>query len=68
MTAAPDFTAFFEGAYQRALDTVQVPGEPDASWDRKSAYLLWLATDRGARTLDTSIELQIIRSAGSIFA
>ena len=43
MPAAPTFDEFFQGAFQRALGAVHVPGAPDASWDRKAAYLLWRA-------------------------
>lgn len=43
MPAAPTFDEFFQGAFQRALGAVQVPGAPDASWDRKAAFLLWRA-------------------------
>lgn len=39
-----DFPQFFAGDWQRLLETVQVPGMPDASWDRKAAWLYWCAT------------------------
>lgn len=50
------FIEFFAGDYKGKsrwdllLEAVEVPGMPDASWDRKAAYLLWLNTDNG-RTL-----------------
>lgn len=49
---SPDaaFIAFFAGPFQRLLEGTDVPGMAGASWDRKAAYLLWLATDKG-RTL-----------------
>lgn len=43
------FTAFFEGDFDRALRAVEIPGLETASWDRRAAYLLWQATDRGAQ-------------------
>lgn len=51
MAADPAFVAFFEGAFQRALEVTRVPGMGEASWDRRAAYLLWLATERGQRPL-----------------
>lgn len=47
MPGQPTFDEFFQGAFQRALGAVQIPGTPDASWDRKAAYLLWRATQEG---------------------
>ena len=47
----PDFIRFFSGDYRnpsawdRLLEAVEIPGMPSASWDRKAAYLLWVATD-----------------------
>lgn len=38
------FVDFFAGPFQRALEAVEIPGMPGASWDRKAAYLLWSAT------------------------
>lgn len=45
------FIAFFAGPFQRQLEAVEIPGMAGASWDRKAAYLLWVATDQG-RTLE----------------
>jgi hypothetical protein len=38
----PDFVAFFNGDWQRLLETVQIPGMNEPSWDRRAAYLLWI--------------------------
>ena len=45
-----DFERFFAGEnyqgnseWDRLLASVQVPGTPDASWDRRAAWLLWTA-------------------------
>jgi hypothetical protein len=43
------FTAFFNGEFDRALRGVVIPGMETASWDRRAAYLLWQATNRGAQ-------------------
>lgn len=45
------FADFFAGPWQRLLEGTEIPGMAGASWDRKAAYLLWLATDKG-RTLE----------------
>ena len=37
------FLSFFADEFPRRLDAVEIPGMPAASWDRKAAYLLWLA-------------------------
>ena len=47
MIADAEFLRFFEDEFQRRLEEVRVPGMPDASWDRKAAWLLWRA-ERGA--------------------
>ena len=47
MSPDPAFLEFFAGPWQRQLDAVEIPGMSGASWDRKAAYLLWLATDKG---------------------
>jgi len=47
MTPDAAFTHFFAGPFQTALERVEIPGLAGASWDRKAAYLLWLATDGG---------------------
>jgi hypothetical protein len=46
---SPDaaFLDFFAGQWQRLLETTEIPGLAGASWDRKAAYLLWQATDKG---------------------
>lgn len=41
--ANEDFEAFFRGDFQHKLQAATVPNVPSASWDRKAAYLLWLA-------------------------
>ena len=43
--SAPDpaFVTFFADEWQKLLETTQVPGMPDASWDRRAAWLLWCA-------------------------
>ena len=49
------FLRFFERAFQKRLELVEVPGMPAASWDRKAAYLLWRAEGNvapAARDLD----------------
>lgn len=35
------FEKFFAGEWQHRLEQVEIPGMPDASWDRKAAWLLW---------------------------
>ena len=50
MTETP-FAAFFAGPFQHAMERVEIPDFATASWDRKAAYLLWLATDRGRQPL-----------------
>lgn len=40
------FLRFFAGPWQAALDRIEIPGMPGASWDRKAAYLLY-ATHNG---------------------
>lgn len=47
MTTPPDFLAFFAGPFADALRAVEIPGMGTASWDRRAAWLLWLATDEG---------------------
>lgn len=46
VTDAPDpkFVSFFADEWQELLDRVKIPGMPDASWDRKAAYLFWEET------------------------
>lgn len=46
---SPDaaFLDFFAGQWQRLLETTEIPGLADASWDRKAAFLLWQATNKG---------------------
>jgi hypothetical protein len=39
----PEFAAFFAGDWQRILENVVVPGIDNPSWDRKAAYMLWVA-------------------------
>jgi len=41
------FRRFFASDFDRLLMAVEIPDMADASWDRKAAYLLWLATDDG---------------------
>lgn len=41
-----EFEKFFAGEFQRRLEQTTVPGMADASWDRKAAWLLWLAEQR----------------------
>lgn len=41
--APGSFLQFYHGDWTKQLDTVQIPGMEDASWDRKAAWLLWLA-------------------------
>lgn len=43
MKPDPTFVKFFDGKWQRRLDACRIPGMDKASWDRKAAYLLWLA-------------------------
>ena len=50
MTETP-FAAFFAGPFQHAMERVEIPDFVTASWDRKAAYLLWLATDKGQKPL-----------------
>lgn len=47
----PAFQQFFDGPWMEALRAVEIPGAPTASWDRKAAWLLWLATDEGRQPL-----------------
>lgn len=42
----PAFKAFFHGEWKELIEAVQVPGMPHASWDRKAAYLFYLAQDQ----------------------
>lgn len=37
------FTEFFAGDFQRELEACTIPGMDTPSWDRRAAYLLWLA-------------------------
>lgn len=39
----PAFLAFFDTEWRDMLHSVSIPSLPTASWDRKAAYLLWLA-------------------------
>lgn len=53
MAGKPEgFERWFAEDFQQALEAVTIPGMPDASWDRRAAYLLWLEiepTDFAAR-------------------
>lgn len=53
----PAFLAFFAGPFQDALRRVEIPGVETASWDRKAAWLLWLATDEGRSPLPVASDL-----------
>ena len=37
------FLHFYHGGWTQKLDAVEIPGMEGASWDRKAAWLLWLA-------------------------
>ncbi len=41
MSERDDFLRWFADEFQKELAGVQVPALPDASWDRKAAWLLW---------------------------
>lgn len=45
----PDFVKFFNGDWQRLLETVEIPGMTGASWDRRAAYLFWVLDRWGAQ-------------------
>lgn len=45
MSTPRAFLDFFDGPFQRELERVDIPDMPDASWDRRAAWLLW--TERG---------------------
>lgn len=40
MTDREALERFFGGEFQKELAAVEIPGMPDASWDRKAAWLL----------------------------
>lgn len=48
MIIDPDFLRFFNEEFRNRLGRANVPGLPHASWDRKAAWLLWVAEKRGA--------------------
>lgn len=35
------FLEFYDQEFWDEVDAVEIPGMPNASWDRKAAYLLW---------------------------
>ena len=41
--ADPAFLEFFAKEFQERLEGIEIPGMEGASWDRRAAYLLWLA-------------------------
>lgn len=43
MKPNPDFLQWFATTWKDRHGAVTVPGLPYASWDRKAAYLLWIA-------------------------
>lgn len=55
MTPDAAFLDFFNGAFRRRLEAIQIPGLPVASWDRKAAYLLWQAEHAPASPSDLPI-------------
>jgi hypothetical protein len=45
MTTRAEFEAFFAGPWQKMLERIEVPDMPNASWDRKAAYLYMAKAD-----------------------
>ncbi len=41
-----DFEKFFAGEFQQRLAAANVPDMTDASWDRRAAWLLYVAENR----------------------
>lgn len=41
-----EFEKFFADEFQRRLDAATVPNMADPSWDRRAAWLLWVAENR----------------------
>lgn len=37
------FLHYHAHEFQTRLAEIEIPGVPDASWDRRAAYMLWLA-------------------------
>jgi hypothetical protein len=52
----------FHAAHSAHLAAIDIPFMPDASWDRKAAYVLWTATD-GGNGLDWYVEDEHARAA-----
>jgi hypothetical protein len=62
-----DFERFFDGPFQQRLERVKIPPElttgripleaSNSSWDRRAAYLLWIAEGRPVDSpLDKPVE------------
>jgi len=47
------FAEYFAEEWQRTLEAVQVPGMPDASWDRKAAWLVWQSRPTAQQVADS---------------
>jgi hypothetical protein len=59
MTTDPAFLTFHAREFQERLGAVRIPGMDSAvSWDRKAAWLLWVAEGRAAITAKPEIELK----------
>lgn len=54
-SAQSDFENFFAKDFSKALDETEIPGMPGSSWDRKAAWLLWVATDSGSKFKPTVV-------------
>lgn len=69
MTVKPDpaFVDFFHNEWKDRHEAVQVPGMPFASWDRKAAWLLWVAEGRALPATDMPEPTATTSDAGSLF-
>ena len=66
MSPDPAFLTFFDTAFRRRVETAEIPGLPNASWDRKAAWLLWLA-ERDERPAPLSEVAPDKSDEGSVF-
>lgn len=54
---AGTFLNFYHGEFDRELLAVEIPGMSGASWDRRAAWLLWLARGNPPDPVDVDSSL-----------
>lgn len=66
MSPDPAFLKFFATEFQTRLSDTEIPGMSGASWDRRAAYLLWVAEGRALPAMPSEKPTDTSDS-GSIF-